>query len=265
MKNFKNKIVVITGAGSGMGKEYAFQFAALGAKLALNDYNKATLEEVKSELNDKGFKDVMIDDFDVSNKDKMYAFADKVKETFGNAHVVINNAGIEGATVEFVEISDADFERLMNINFYGVVYGSKAFLPHLIANNEGALVNVASVFGLHGMPTQSDYCASKFAVRGFTEALMVEFYDSPIQVHIVHPGGINTNIAQHEMSAKFASKYLTTSSESIVKHIIKGIRSNKMKIVYGQDSLRIWIAANFLPKRISTAIINYELKKRLDF
>ena len=246
-----------------MGKEYAIQFAELGAKLALNDYNKSTLEQVKTELNNKGFTDVLIDDFDVSNKDKMFAFADKVKNVFGNAHVIINNAGIEGATVEFMEITDEDFERIMNINFYGVVYGSKAFLPHLIANNEGALVNISSIFGLHGMPTQSDYCASKFAVRGFTEALMLEFYDSPIQVHIVHPGGINTNIAQHEMSAKFASKYLTTSSKSTVKHIIKCIRKNKLKIVYGQDSLRVRLAANLLPKRISTAIINYEFKKRL--
>ena len=265
MKNFKDKIVVITGAGSGMGKEYAFQFAKLGAKLALNDYNKNTLEEVKSQLNTQGFKDVLIDAFDVSNKEKMYAFADKVKSVFGNAHIIINNAGIEGATVEFTEILDKDFKRIMDINFYGVVHGSKAFLPHLIENNEGALVNISSIFGLQGMPTQSDYCASKFAVRGFTESLMVEFYDSPIQIHIVHPGGINTNIAQHEMSAKFATKYLTTSPKSIVKHVIKSIKKNKKKIVYGQDSLRVWFASNFLPKKISTAIINYELKKRLDF
>jgi len=265
MKNFKNKIVVVTGAGSGMGKEYAFQFAKLGAKLALNDYNKTTLEQVKIKLNSQGFKDVIIDDFDVSNKERMYAFADKVKETFGNAHVVINNAGIEGATEKFIDIADKDFEKLMNINFYGVVYGSKAFLPHLIANNEGALVNISSIFGLHGMPTQSDYCASKFAVRGFTESLMVEFIESPIQVHIVHPGGINTNIAQHELSAKFAEKYLSTSAEAMVKYVIKGIKKNKLKIVYGQDSFRVRFASNFLPKRISTAFINYEMKKRLNY
>lgn len=265
MKNFQNKIVVITGAGSGMGKEYAFQFAKLGAKLALNDYNKTSLEQVKIELNNQGFKDVMIDDFDVSNKDKMNAFADKVKATFGNAHVLINNAGIEGATEKFMDITDEDFERLININFYGVVYGSRAFLPQLVANNEGALVNISSIFGLHGMPTQSDYCASKFAVRGFTESLMVEFYESPIQIHIVHPGGINTNIAQHELSAQFAENYLTTTPESIVKYVIKGIKRNQLKMVYGQDSLRVRLAANFLPKRFSTAIINYEMKKRLNY
>ena len=265
MKDFKNKIVVVTGAGSGMGKEYAFQFAKLGAKLALNDYNKITLEEVKSELHAQGYKDVIIGDFDVSDKERMYAFADQVKEAFGYAHVVINNAGIEGATEKFIDITDENFEKLMNINFYGVVNGSRAFLPHLIANNEGALVNIASVFGLQGMPTQSDYSASKFAVRGFTEALMVEFYESPIQIHIVHPGGINTNIAQHELSAQFAESYLTTKPESIVKHIIRGIRKNKFKIVYGQDSLRVWFASNFLPKRLSVAFINFEMKRRLKF
>ncbi len=265
MKNLKNKIVVITGAGSGMGKEYAFQFAKLGSKLALNDYNLNTLKEVQVELLQKGYKDVIIADFDVSNKDKMDAFAIEVKETFGNAHIIINNAGIEGATEEFIKISDKDFKRLMNINFYGVVNGCRAFLPQLIANNEGAVVNVSSIFGLHGMPTQSDYCASKFAVRGFTEALMVEFYKTPIQIHSVHPGGINTNIAQNELSARFAEKYLSTSAESIVKHIIKCIKRNQFKIVYGQDSLRVWLAANLLPKKLSVAIINYEMKKRLDY
>ena len=115
------------------------------------------------------------------------------------------------------------------------------------------------------MPTQSDYCASKFAVRGFTEALMVEFYKSPIQIHSVHPGGINTNIAKNELSARFAENYLSTSPKSIVKHIIKCIKRNQFKIVYGQDSLRVWLASNFLPKKMSIAIINYEMKKRLDY
>ncbi len=265
MKNFKNKIVVITGAGSGMGKEYAFQFAELGAKLALNDYNLSTLESVKSALNNKGFGQVLISDFDVSDKDKMDAFALEVKKTYGNAHIIINNAGIEGATEEFVKITDKDFKRVMDINFYGVVNGCRAFLPQLIANNEGAIVNVSSIFGLHGMPTQSDYSASKFAVRGFTEALMVEFSKSPIQIHSLHPGGINTNIAQNELSARFAEKYLTTTTSSIVKHVIKCIKRNKYKIVYGQDSLRVWFASNFLPKKISIAMINYEMKKRLDY
>ena len=265
MKDFKNKIVVITGAASGMGKAYAIEFAKLGAKLALNDYNKAGLTEVQKLLHTQGCQNVLIDDFDVSDKERMYAFADKVKATLGNAHVIINNAGIEGATKEFMEIEDDEYERLMNINFYGVVYGSRAFLPQLIANKEGALVNISSIFGLLGMPTQSDYSASKFAVRGFTEALLIEFYESPISIHIVHPGGINTAIAKNDLSAEFAKKYLTTSPEKIVKHIIKCIKRKQFKIVFGQDSLRVWFAANFLPKRISKMFLYYEMKRRLKF
>ena len=264
MKNFKDKIIVITGAASGMGKAYAIEFAKLGAKLALNDYNKPALEALQSQLEAQGTK-VLIDGFDVSNKERMYAFADKVKARFGNAHVVINNAGVEGYTKEFILIEDDDFERIMNINFYGVVYGSRAFLPHLIANNEGALVNISSIFGLIGVPTQSDYCASKFAIRGFTESLFVEFYESPISIHIVHPGGINTAIAKNELSAEFAKTYLTTSPKKIAKYVIKCIRKKRFKIVYGRDSLRAWIAGNFLPKRFLKIMLHHEMKTKLKY
>ena len=264
MKNFKNKIVVITGAGSGMGKEYALEFARLGSKLALNDYNKESLEKLKQELTEMGIQNVLIDDFDVSDKSRMYAFADKVKNTFGNAQVVINNAGVEGATARFEDISDEQFDRVMNINFYGVLNGTRAFLPHFIEKNEGALVNVSSSFGLIGIPTQSDYCSSKFAVRGLTEALYVEYHNTPIQIHIVHPGGIKTSIAKKEQSQKFANTYLTTPPEKIVKKVIRAIQKDHFKTVYGRDSLRIWTAANILPKGIARRLLYKELKRNME-
>ncbi len=202
MKDFKNKVIVVTGAGSGMGRAYAIEFAKLGAKLALNDYEEDPLNETLEILKNQGVSEVYSEAFDVSDKDKMFAFAENVKAKFGNAHVVINNAGIEGSTETAYHTSIEDYHKIMNINFFGVVHGTKAFLPQLVANNEGAVVNVSSVFGLVGIPNNSDYCASKFAVRGFTQALAIEFHESPISIHCVHPGGIDrTNIVRKRRRA----------------------------------------------------------------
>lgn len=264
MKDFENKVVVITGAGSGMGRAYAIEFGKLGAKLALNDYEEEPLAETLKILESQGVTQVYSENFDVSDKDKMFAFADHVKTKFGNANVIINNAGIEGSTLTAYHTSIEEVHRIMNINFFGVVHGTKAFLPQLIENKEGAVVNVSSVFGLLGMPHNSDYCASKFAVRGFTEALAIEFHDSPISIHCVHPGGIATNIARKQAGQEFSKKYLTTPPEVMVKHVIKKIGSGKPKIVYGRDSFRMWFLANFMPKRIMNTLIHRELSKVID-
>ena len=200
----------------------------------------------------------------MSDKDKMFAFAGNVKAKFGNAHVIINNAGIEGSTKTAYHTTIDDFQRIMNINFFGVLNGTKAFLPQLIENNEGAVVNVSSVFGLVGIPNNADYCASKFAVRGFTEALAVEFHESPISIHCLHPGGIATNIVRNETGKEFSKKYLITPPENIVKHVIKCIKTGKPKIVYGQDSFRMWLAGNLVPQRLLNSTIYGELKKVMD-
>ncbi len=265
MKNFKDKVVVITGASSGMGRAYAMAFGKLGAKLALNDYDKKGLDQTAELLSQQNITSVFTKVFDVSIKQDMYAFADEVKSTFGNAHVIINNAGIEGANKPLYLITEEEYEKIMGINFYGVLYGCKAFLPQLVANNEGAVVNVSSVFGMIGPPGQSDYCASKFAVRGLTKSLMVEFHKSPISIHSLHPGGIDTNIAKLEKSKPFAKKYLTTSPEKIVNHVIKSIKNGQPKIVYGNDSFRAWFAANFISKRLLKKILWMEMKKTIDY
>ncbi len=127
--------------------------------------------------------------FDVSDRDAMYRFADHVHTELGGAHVIINNAGVAGCGRPVWSATDADYERIMGINFYGVVHGTRAFLPQIRARGEGAVVNISSIFGLTGTPSSSDYCATKFAVRGFTESLMVEMVNEPITVHLVHPGG----------------------------------------------------------------------------
>lgn len=264
MKDFKNKVIVVTGAGSGMGRAYATEFGKLGAKLALNDYEEGPLNETLEILKKQGVSEVYSEAFDVSDKDKMFAFAENVKSKFGNAHVIINNAGIEGSTETAYHTSIEDYHKIMNINFFGVVHGTKAFLPQLVANNEGAVVNVSSVFGLVGIPNNSDYCASKFAVRGFTQALAIEFHESPISIHCVHPGGIDTNIARKDNGREFSKKYLTTPPEKMVKHVIKSIQGQKPKIVYGRDSFRMWLAGNLVPQRILNKVVYTELKKVMD-
>lgn len=244
MKDFNNKVVVITGAGSGMGRAYALEFARLGARLALNDFDPAGLAQTLELLKGTQPKAVYSKAFDVGDKDAMYTFAAEVKAQLGSAHVIINNAGIASNGLPVWLKDEADYERTMQVNFFGVLYGTRAFLPQLLENGEGAVVNVSSVFGLVGTPETSDYCASKFAVRGFTEALMVELHESPISVHLVHPGGVKTNIAKGvEGGEEFADKFLKTDPLDVARHVIKCIRSGKQRIVFGHQSFRVWLAS----------------------
>ncbi|MBF7729611.1 SDR family NAD(P)-dependent oxidoreductase [Pseudomonas sp. N040] len=242
MKDFKDKTIVITGAGSGMGRAYALEFARLGARLALNDFDPAGLAETVALLKGTPARGVFSQVFDVGDKAAMNTFAAEVQAELGNAHVIINNAGVGGGGMPVWAMEDQSYERTLQINFFGVVYGTRAFLPQLLANGEGAIVNVSSVFGLVGTPNASDYCASKFAVRGFTESLMVELQESPISVHLVHPGGINTNIAKDSPNGEeFTRKYLKTDPDDVAREVIECIRSGKQRLVLGYQSLPLWL------------------------
>lgn len=265
MKDFRNRVVVITGAGSGMGRAYALEFAALGARLALNDYDAEGLAGTVALLLRSPGVAVHAKVFDVADRAAMQAFAAEVKAALGNAHVVINNAGISGGGSPVWAKDDATYERVMGINFFGVVHGTRAFLPQLIANGEGAIVNVSSIFGLVGTPNASDYCASKFAVRGFTESLMVELESSPISVHLLHPGGIRTNIAsKDERGQEFAEKYLKTPPEDVARHVIACIRSGKQRIVYGHSAFRVWLASWMLSLERRNRYLYNEMKGLFD-
>ena len=256
MKDFRDKIVVITGAGSGIGRALALAFAPEGARIALNDVNKVDLDDTVAMLHDLGVPSVYTSAFDVSDNAKMQQFARDVQAEWGNAHVVINNAGIEGGGVLAAEIGEETYRKVMEVNFFGVLNGCQAFLPQLLANNEGALVNISSVFGLVGMMRYSDYCASKFAVRGYTEALMAEYHDAPISIHCVHPGGIKTNISRDET----AKKYLITPPEDLAEYIIASIKKKKARIVFGSGSSKIWLGMRFLPQQLLKGLIWKSMK-----
>jgi NAD(P)-dependent dehydrogenase (short-subunit alcohol dehydrogenase family) len=260
----KSKIVVITGAGSGIGRALALEFGKLGATLALNDCNETDLKETVAMLKAAGTSSVLSSIFDVADKKAMTDFAEQVKSKRNNANIVINNAGISGVDLPAYLIKEESYRGVMDVNFFGVLNGCQAFLPQLVENNSGSMVNISSVIGMIGVANRSDYCASKFAVRGYTESLASEFQDSPINIHCVHPGGINTRIRRDGNSPDFDRKYSRIPAQDIAKHIIKSIKKNKVKIVYGADSKRIWFLANFIPQKLANKLIWDEIKKTID-
>ncbi|NQD96625.1 SDR family NAD(P)-dependent oxidoreductase, partial [Pseudomonas sp. CrR25] len=196
MKSFENKVAAITGAGSGIGRALAYRLARQGCHLALADVNEEELAETAAQARRLGVN-VSTRQVNVAERDAMHAWAEQVVAEYGRVHAIFNNAGVaQGGTVEGNDYSD--YEWIMAINFWGVLHGTKAFLPHLKAAGEGHVVNVSSVFGLFAQPGMSAYNASKFAVRGFTESLRQELdmQGCGVSASCVHPGGIKTNIAK---------------------------------------------------------------------
>jgi NAD(P)-dependent dehydrogenase (short-subunit alcohol dehydrogenase family) len=243
MKSFESKVVVVTGAGSGIGRALALHFAALGAKLALNDFNEKSLRETVELL--PNTTESMYAAFDVSVRESVFGFAENVIAHYGQVDVVINNAGVAIAGFRTDAVSIEDYKWIVGINMWGMMYGSLAFLPHLRKRPEAALVNVSSIFGLHGIPGQAPYVTTKFAIRGFTESLALEerAHHTSVVVSSVHPGGIKTNIARAakgaeidpESIAKFEQNFRTTP-ERAAQIIIRGIRRKKSRILVGADA-----------------------------
>ncbi|MGH9567429.1 MAG: SDR family oxidoreductase, partial [Candidatus Angelobacter sp.] len=193
MSRINGAVAVITGAGSGIGRALAQQMAAQGAQLALADVNSAMLEETSALLGTARARTYIVD---VASAAGVQDFALRVERDFGRLSILINNAGVAlfGA---FAELSLSEFDWLFRINFWGVVHGCKFFLPLLLREKDARIVNVSSVFGLFGPPGQSAYCASKFAVRGFSESLREELRGTSVNVTCVHPAGIATRIAEN--------------------------------------------------------------------
>ena len=272
----KNSVAVVTGAGSGIGRALAKRLAAEGiAGLAIADVNREGLDETAAMLGDTTVSQHVVD---VSDRTAMQAFVDAVISEHGRVTHVINNAGVAlGGTLR--EVTLDEIEWLMGVNFWGVVHGTKLFLPHLEKEPEAHIVNISSLFGLVAPPGQTAYCASKFAVRGFTEALRHELEGMNIAVSSVHPGGVRTNIPNNariaantahtaeeiERRLKRINRNLsTTTPDRAAEIIIKGIKKRSPRIIVGPDAqLLSWIQRLF-PKRylaIANAISGGKLKE----
>ena len=268
MKDFSGRVAAITGAGSGIGRALANALARQGAHLALSDIDDTGLAETVAQCEGFGVK-ITSEHVDVADRDAVYAWADRVVADHGRVNLIINNAGVAlGATVE--SMSYEDFEWLMNINFWGVVYGTKAFLPHLKLSGEGHVVNLSSVFGLISVPSQSAYNAAKFAVRGFTDTLRMELEieGANVSVTTVHPGGIKTNIARNarmdasirdiagdpEKAAQDFERAFITSPEKAAEQILTAVRRDRRRALIGPDAKAIDLVSR-LPAGIYQSVL----------
>ena len=260
MRTLDGKVVVITGAGSGIGRALAMNAADKGAVLALSDWDEVGLVETAQLVQTRTHCTVRTDKLDVRDRDQMQAYAASVAEQLGGVNVIVNNAGV-ALHGDFEEVDYADFEWVMDVDFWGVVQGTKEFLPHLIASGDGHVVNISSLFGLVGMPGQTAYNSAKFAVRGFTEALRQEMLMSkhPVKVTCVHPGGIKTAIvrnaratASHDQASvarHFDAKMAKTTAERAAEIIIDGVLANKPRVLVGSDAKALDLVARVLGAR----------------
>ncbi len=249
MKSFDGKVAAITGAGSGIGRALAVNLAGQGCHLALSDVDEAGLVETVNACEGLGVK-VTSKRVDVADRAAVFAWADEVVAEHGKANLIFNNAGVAlSATIDSMAITD--FEWLMNINFWGVVHGTQAFLPHLKATRDGHVVNISSVFGLVSIPSQSAYNAAKFAVRGFSDALRIELDAEHCGVSstTVHPGGIKTNIVRNmrsdpnnpferpgvDRNVGF-DRIARTTPERAAKEILASVKGKRRRALIGVDA-----------------------------
>ncbi|WP_370249048.1 SDR family NAD(P)-dependent oxidoreductase [Nocardioides sp.] len=274
MRSFSDSVAAVTGAGSGIGRALALQLAEAGADLALADLSEAGLAETVGLIAARSpERRVTTTVLDVADEAAVYAWADAVVAEHGRVDLVINNAGV--ALSGLVSgLSLADYRWIMDINFWGVVYGTKAFLPHLEVTG-GHVVNLSSVFGITAQPLMSGYNASKYAVRGFTESLRqdLELTGSRVSATCVHPGGIKTNIAQSaRMDASVAAatghadaastkefeRTFITTADTAAAQILKAVRRNKRRVLVGPDAKLYDVMVRLAPvgyQRVITGVV----------
>jgi NAD(P)-dependent dehydrogenase (short-subunit alcohol dehydrogenase family) len=247
MKTLQDRVAVITGAGSGIGRATALALAKEGCDLALSDINEAGLAETQSLLADSGRK-VCTHRVNVAVRKEMEAYPEQVLAAHGRVHIVVNNAGVASGA-NFEDQSLDAFERVLAVNLYGVIYGSKVFIPHLKAAGEGHIVNISSILGLMPAPALSAYCTSKFAVRGFSQCLWLELREHNIGVTAIHPGNIKTNItasaAVEEIGAMrgFFDEFKKAMEEkgaepgTVAKAIVKSIKGNRQRTLVTAETV----------------------------
>lgn len=268
MKDLKGKVAAVTGAGSGMGRELAIALAKEGCDVAISDINAENLQQTADLLKAYPIK-VTTTTLDVADEKAVYAWADDVVAQHGKVNLIFNNAGVAlGSTVEDIKLKD--FEWIMGINFWGVVYGTKAFLPYLKQAGEGHVVNVSSLFGLLSQPSQSAYNASKFAVRGFTESLRQELdlQKNGVSCTCVHPGGIRTNIANNARMSDTGStmgvdnqkakdnfnKLLHFPADKAAAMMIEAVKENKPRLLIGVDAHALDLLERVIPSHYAKVV-----------
>jgi NAD(P)-dependent dehydrogenase (short-subunit alcohol dehydrogenase family) len=260
------KVCVVTGAGSGIGRALALGLARRGARLALSDVDEVGLEETAEAARAAG-AEVATERLDVSDRGAMTAYAEAVAARSGVVHQLYNNAGIAHSHT-VLESDYAEYERVFGVNLWGVIHGTKAFLPHLIASGDGHVTNISSLNGFLAQDEMSHYCTSKFAVRGFTETLRIEMLQAGhrVGVTVVHPGGIRTNIAtaaldaarsfglevtaEHEARRRmYNEKLLRMDPARAAEIIIKGVEADKPRVLVGNDAKAVDVLVRLFPAR----------------
>jgi short-subunit dehydrogenase len=264
VKTLDDKVVVITGAASGIGRALALDLARRRSLLALSDVDEAGLAETVAQARTAGAV-VLSHRVDVADRDAVAQYALDVVQELGRVNVVVNNAGVALAG-DFSDLEYADIDWIVGVNFWGVVHGTKEFLPHLIASGEGHVVNLSSLYGLVSMPGQSMYNATKYAVRGMTEALREEMLVAghPVGVTAVHPGGIKTAIARNarvspkqskeETASLFDERLARMTPERAAEIIVNAVLKNRARVLVGVDAHAVHHLAKLLGSRYQDVV-----------
>lgn len=257
MKSFQNKVAVITGAGSGLGRALAIQLNQAGAHLAICDLNMTGLEETRALLINSSLKSTL-HRVDVASREQMQQFANEVIAQHEQVDLLINNAGISLTPRFFDDITEAQFEKVININMWGVYHGVRAFLPHLRQRPEAGIVNMSSLAGLVGLPTYSAYAMSKFAVRALSESLQSELSQTKITVMVVFPGGVKTNIiknapdlaeSQRDSAHNTFTKTALLSPDAAAQKILRALQKKKRRMILGADAKLFFSIRNLFPNK----------------
>jgi len=264
MSSVRGKVAVVTGAGSGIGRQLAFELARRGARLALSDVDEDGLAATAERARALG-AELHTARVDVADRAAVLAYAGAVADRFGVVHQVYNNAGVAGGGT-VLDSDWSEYDRILGVNLFGVLHGTKAFLPHLVASGDGHVVNVSSLNGIMAQASINAYSASKFAVRGFTEALRSEMLIAghPVQVTVVHPGGVRTNIAtaalelareRGELTAEdeartrtYNEKLLRMPPEQAARIVVDGVEAGKPRVLVGNDAKAVDLLVRLLPR-----------------